>query len=700
MPDKHALLVAINQYPELGEKYFLQGCNNDIDLYVDALQAKFGFTPDDMTVLRDDQATCDGILAGMESLVEKTNDGDIVVMVYSGHGSQRTDLEGDEPDGLDETIVPYDSGRDPKENRDITDDMIHDWLVRLCAKTDNVTLIFDCCHSATMTRDTFGLTARSVETDERDSFVLPAGYAERLTPAELPEGARATSPDSETTRSSGEAPSPGPSGWLPLGDRYVLFAGCRDEEFSYEYRRKCETTGERKKYGQMTFHLIQEIEKAVPGTTVRDIVDSIKSKVSAATSSRQHPQAEGRLDRELFGTRDIAPMRYVRVMGRAADTVTLSAGQAQAMTEGSQWGIYREGTKRANEEARLGCVEITTVQAVTSEARVVEEIESGVIAENARAVEEVHVYEDTPLAVVVRSSKEHADDARDFENLIEASPLLELVVDADDADFCAYLIAPRSAAGDPVPQIGAVETATWAVVGTDGRLAMPLHTKDEGDVPDVLLENLEKQNRYRRALELENANPGHPLKGKLDFVLKRRGADGSWVDAVPEPQGGDVVFAEGDELGIEVTNHHDAPLYVHILDFGLTQRISPLYPIEGSAEPVSPGKTLQIGLRPGDEMELGMPENFPYVRDPGEDAPTRGTETLKLFATTHEADFSLLRQEGMRSTDEGSTSALEGLLNMALTGQATRDIKRKKVEAGEEWTTVVRSFVLTAQSRL
>ena len=92
----------------------------------------------------------------METLVERVSDGDVVVVYYSGHGSQRTDLEGDEASGLDSTIVPFDSGRPPYTNRDITDDEIHHWLSRLAKRTPYTTLIFDCCHSGTMARDAFG----------------------------------------------------------------------------------------------------------------------------------------------------------------------------------------------------------------------------------------------------------------------------------------------------------------------------------------------------------------------------------------------------------------------------------------------------------------------------------------------------------------------------------------------------------------
>lgn len=51
-----------------------------------------------------------------------------MVVYYSGHGSQMTDREGDEPYGFDETLVPHDSSRAQNPNRDITDNEVYAWL--------------------------------------------------------------------------------------------------------------------------------------------------------------------------------------------------------------------------------------------------------------------------------------------------------------------------------------------------------------------------------------------------------------------------------------------------------------------------------------------------------------------------------------------------------------------------------------------
>src|SRR5512139_3846286 len=165
--NKWALLVGINQYPNLAKRNQLNGCVNDAKSMVDLLETKFGFPEGNIRLLSDGEATRDGILAGMQWLAEKVSENDIAMFHYSGHGSQMTDREGDEPDGMDETIVPSDSGRAPRENRDISDDENYQWLLRLTEVTPYVTLIYDCCHSGTIARDAFGTASRSVEPDQR-----------------------------------------------------------------------------------------------------------------------------------------------------------------------------------------------------------------------------------------------------------------------------------------------------------------------------------------------------------------------------------------------------------------------------------------------------------------------------------------------------------------------------------------------------
>ena len=118
---KWALLIGINAYPNLTKFEQLKGCVNDARLMAGVLKDRFGFPEDHVTVLEEAEATRAGILAALDALAERAGTDDIVVLYYAGHGSQITDLEGDEPDGLDETIVPYDGVRESGPNTDITD---------------------------------------------------------------------------------------------------------------------------------------------------------------------------------------------------------------------------------------------------------------------------------------------------------------------------------------------------------------------------------------------------------------------------------------------------------------------------------------------------------------------------------------------------------------------------------------------------
>ncbi len=673
-----ALLVGINQYPNLAPRYQLHGCVNDVELMADILQKNFGFPQSHITVLLNGDATRDGILAVLNTLANNVAKDDIVVLVYSGHGSQITDREGDEPDGLDETIVPYDSGRAPHENRDITDDEIYAWLLKVTKQTSYITLLFDCCHSGTISRDLFGAASRWVEPDTRPVIELPSSPV-----------------SSEVTRAlNGHAA--GSSGWLPIGQRYVLIAGCKDDESSYEYQSRQEK--QTVTHGTLTYFLCQELVKASAGNSYRDIFERASIQVTS-NQPRQHPQMEGARDRELFGIQDIAPMRFVSVKARRDEQVTLVAGAAHGLTIGSQWAIYSQTMKQVSEQtARLGLVEITAVRSVTSEARIIEETQGDAITSGCRAVEHSHSYGELRLAVQLQVPAGYETQRTEFAELIEKSNLLNKVGVNEPADARAYIIAPRDKVdtGEPVPQLGTVTKPVWAVVGQDGRLMMPVHAVDEADVAATLRDNLQKIARYRQALALHNPNDADPLKGKVEFILKRQAADGSWVEAEPNEASGVIVFEEGDRIGAEIINHYSKPIYVSILDFGLTNKVGLLYPVAGASESLAPGPPIQIGIRQGDEISLYIPETFPFVQDRNDQNPVGGTETFKLFATVYEADFSYLVQEGVRDAPQtrGWDKPLLKLLTRAMTGLG-QDIKQLLGLSPEEsWTTVERSFFL------
>lgn len=146
---KRALTVGINQYRGLPGNN-LSGCVNDAHNLARMLSDVYGFAHVD--TLADAEASRCGILDALEDLTESAQPGDELVFAYSGHGTQTADRNGDEPDRMDEALCPADL-TDANWNRTlIVDDELSARFLRLPAGV-NLTVIMDCCHSGSITRD-------------------------------------------------------------------------------------------------------------------------------------------------------------------------------------------------------------------------------------------------------------------------------------------------------------------------------------------------------------------------------------------------------------------------------------------------------------------------------------------------------------------------------------------------------------------
>ncbi len=167
-PRKVALLVGINQYPE---PYALKGCVNDVELQRHLLIHRFGFKPNDIHTLTDQQATRQGILGAFdEYLIKQAKPGDVVVFHYSGHGSLVVDPEPiivsstTDNSGVNGTFVPVDSGLPagyPEQGGIVQDIMGHTlFLLMSAVKSENFTAVLDSCYSGAAKRN-FTIRARA-----------------------------------------------------------------------------------------------------------------------------------------------------------------------------------------------------------------------------------------------------------------------------------------------------------------------------------------------------------------------------------------------------------------------------------------------------------------------------------------------------------------------------------------------------------
>lgn len=146
---RKALLIGINYYGTSAE---LRGCINDVKHIQEFLKTEYKFNDNEFMILTDDQKdphkipTRKNILDGFNWILDGQKADSRLFIHYSGHGSWTLDLNGDEIDGRDETIVPVDY----QKTGMIIDDDIRADLVDQLITGAKLTCIFDCCHSGTV----------------------------------------------------------------------------------------------------------------------------------------------------------------------------------------------------------------------------------------------------------------------------------------------------------------------------------------------------------------------------------------------------------------------------------------------------------------------------------------------------------------------------------------------------------------------
>lgn len=651
---KRALIIGIDQYSNYEEQYQLRGCINDAKLMKQVLVDHFNFKESDIIELHNAAASRKGILDAMESLVERTAHNDIVVFHFSGHGSQRKSADTDEGTGMNSTICTADSGyMDPYPNLDIIDNEINDWLVRLTSKTRNVSLTFDCCHSGTITRDALGARARGIPADTRS---LASMGIDKTT---LPSTPRKTDNDKKS------------NGWLSLNNSYVVLSGCRDDEYSYEFEG--EGGGEPIRNGALTHFLSNALLNAKPGSTYRDVFEVARHGVNTKFR-QQHPQIEGAQDREIFGINEIEPLRFILVDSIAGEKVTLKGGAAHGLCVNSLWTAYPAGTKQTEGAAALATIEITSVGSLTAEGIIREH--EGKLTVGARCVESASAAEQFLLSVDL--SQLENDSGHTLAEQVNASRLLSITQTLGAGDFTVYLLMPDDSnhKGLSLPPMTNINAPMWAIVDGAGSLAMHLKASNDENAIKAIVSNLEAIARYRNALRLDNPSS----KLKVEFNIFHVDSDGELHNI----NGKDFVFEEGQNLAFEVINHEPKNVFVSILDFGLSGKISLFYPPNTSSEMIAPCRSIKIGA---DRRKINLSVLPEFVGN-------QGTETIKAIITSDESDFTWLQQEGTRSV-QSRKSLLRQQFEAAYNGPAKRNMSFETDDYEEgDWTAIARSFDL------
>ncbi|HPH86428.1 MAG TPA: caspase family protein [Ferruginibacter sp.] len=303
-----AFLIGINQYNPLstssvsssGRKLInLEGCVNDIQAVRAVLAARFSFAASNMQTLLDQQATRQAILDGMNNLLNSSQRNDVALIYFSGHGSQVKNSLSAEPDQLDETIVPADAWKSGVQ--DIRDKELARVFNRFLDKGVKLTVIFDCCHSGSISRGPGMHTAKKRFAEGAADIIRDDAY---LTPPQ--------------ERKDGN---------------FLLLAASQDNESASEQELE---TGEIE--GAFTVALLKAIQQLPYGCSVIDLFAATR----AILKSNQHLQepvmsctaASGYQSFLFNGRRANAGMR-IAVSGIEQGKIMLQGGHLLGLNNGS-----------------------------------------------------------------------------------------------------------------------------------------------------------------------------------------------------------------------------------------------------------------------------------------------------------------------------------------------------------------------------
>ena len=521
---KLALLIGIDDYENVSD---LNGCVNDVENMKSLLRDKFGFEEKNIVTLLNKQATRKAILDTFQHhLIAQAKQGDIVVFHYSGHGSQMKDAAagGDEADQFDETIVPQDS-RKPGVF-DIPDDSINGLLRLLGEKTDNVTFIFDSCHSGTVAR-----AAGKVRTVEKDERPPPP-------------------PDSFAVGGRGTAD--GEHGWRPEDAKYVLLSGSRSNQLSHEY------FAEGRANGAFTYFFAKEVRAAKGKLTYQDVMDKVVGNVNARFGS-QEAQIEGTSKSNyVFSDETSLAENHVLADPIGSDRVTLKAGSVQGVTTGSHYDVYAPGTKTFSPpEAPIAKIEITRVDAFRSEGKIAS---GGPVQAASRAVERQHRYLDRKLFIRYEGL-EGSEMLKRIKGELDSMPFIEPVPEAR-----AYNLLLTERNGNIVTE------------GSDPTEISPRVPVNNPDAVPRVVKQVSLWASWFNLLSIANQT------SSVDIDVRVERVEGQGPQSASSNAEEAADFKPGEILQITVENKTDEDVFLAVLDLSTDGSITLVFPSAPGAQ--------------------------------------------------------------------------------------------------------------------
>jgi hypothetical protein len=584
---KIGLIVAVGQYPQ-GGRWRNLSSENDVR-FVKAALVKNGFALANVDSLINEQATKKNILSALDALYNKAADGDVVVFHFSGHGQQIQDDNGDEADGYDEALIPYDAKGmyDPvsyKGQNHLRDDELGAKLSLIRAKIGSkgsLVVIVDACHSGTATRG--------------NEFAICRGEA---IPFQAPEYKPKLSKNATDIDGFAE----GASSTL---SNMIVFSASSPNQVNYE-TKDADNNG----VGSLSYAFSKAVNDLPPNSSYYLLFQKIKAQIQANYPT-QLPMIEGDLNQQVFSGAYTKRDEVLAINKWLNDsTFIINAGSLDNINKGSTFKVYALTGNNAVADGKI--IQVNIFQS------------AGVIAKGIDKSQAYHVKWDAMNQGAFSASlfiNTHNNTSKqvnalktELTNFIKAYPFLSI---DNNADYMLDVDARSNGA----PQLSLVDK------GDSTRLKMDIiQGKLSEEDKKKLISNIKSAIRIKY---IRSLNDGGSLVNdvKLELVPKNTNADPNELFLNPM-----------DEFSIRITNNSGFKLYYTIIDLMPDNQAKVLVP-EETATPqdyvLASGQSFSID---GIQVDAGTP---------------RGKEFFKVIFAKSPLDLrSIFNQTKTRSRNE------------------------------------------------
>ncbi|PVF95451.1 hypothetical protein CPB86DRAFT_875672 [Serendipita vermifera] len=595
-----ALIIGIDQYVD--PKYQLQGAVNDGRNMEEYLKSNLPSTK--IRSLYDQHATRDSIIKEIRQVIlnEDIRRQDPILIFYAGHGGEASPpANWSIQDQKIQVLIPQDYDEDSKV---ITDQGFAALLQELAsAKGDNITVILDCCHSGSMTRnspfDQIASRNRAIQiTKPLSPDVDQDIFNARETSYKLPD---------RPFQYSGSA-------------SHVLLAACGESECALEeggqgaFTRALLSTMREIGYKNMTY--AEAIRRLPP-------------------LSAQSPRCEGKnRDRLFFSSMRPNRDRSWHEVHTEGNDLIIQAGMAHGITKDTKFVLSE---CRSQDGPTLGLFSVDKVLTFTSTISLSTPrlIKGPIYARPTVVTERLGV--DSIHMTPEKGTSTHGSQLQQYSFVNREEASVEIDIDGDYMTFTN------------------VDTRIQSL----GYTGMPYRVSlREMDINRTVIQ---AANDFHRFLNLAGGDETLGKLVKMEYIRLERPPNTYFAPAVPAGNGEDlcrdslVTVSAGDGLyGIRITNNSNIQLYPHLFLFDCSDLSIEIYyrpPVVNSEDkdaPLQPcGGLLTLGYGTGGvrAWRHSVREKEIY-REGGvlQDAQDLDVNIFKLFLTSRPMDLTFMEQ--------------------------------------------------------